>query len=98
MRNVVSQYKNKGLAKMVCEAAFSYRRKDSISVLGRSGKPMQRAPLTLKALVRPNGLGLTSPEIVTTFSPATLLSSSTMLLPSLGLHLSSSCSCLFSEC
>lgn len=28
MRNVVSRYKNKGLAKMVCEAAFSYRRKD----------------------------------------------------------------------
>ena len=28
MRNVVSRYKNKGLAKMVCEAAFSYSRKD----------------------------------------------------------------------
>ncbi|XP_033148321.1 uncharacterized protein LOC117134265 [Brassica rapa] len=28
MRNVVSRYKNKGLAKMVCAAAFSYRRKD----------------------------------------------------------------------
>ncbi|XP_056853655.1 uncharacterized protein LOC130503002, partial [Raphanus sativus] len=28
MRNVVSRYKNKGLAKMVCEAAFSFRRRD----------------------------------------------------------------------
>ncbi|XP_013601325.1 PREDICTED: uncharacterized protein LOC106308749 [Brassica oleracea var. oleracea] len=28
MRNVVSRYKNKCLARMVCEAAFSYRRKD----------------------------------------------------------------------
>ena len=28
MRNVVSRFKNKGLAKMVCAAAFSYRRKD----------------------------------------------------------------------
>ncbi|CAN7110798.1 unnamed protein product, partial [Brassica rapa subsp. narinosa] len=28
MRNVISRFKNKGLAKMVCEAAFSYRRKD----------------------------------------------------------------------
>ncbi|WZZ70237.1 hypothetical protein YC2023_081607 [Brassica napus] len=28
MRNVASRYKNKGLAKMVCAAAFSYRRKD----------------------------------------------------------------------
>ncbi|CAN6846074.1 unnamed protein product [Brassica oleracea] len=28
MRNVISRYKNKGLAKMVCEAAFSYKRKD----------------------------------------------------------------------
>ncbi|KAL0836877.1 hypothetical protein Bca101_088767 [Brassica carinata] len=28
MRNVVSRYKNKGLAKMVCAAAFSYRRKE----------------------------------------------------------------------
>ena len=28
MRNVISRFKNKGLAKIVCEAAFSYRRKD----------------------------------------------------------------------
>ncbi|XP_056848847.1 uncharacterized protein LOC130498990 [Raphanus sativus] len=28
MRNVVSRYKSKGLAKMVCEAAFSFRRSD----------------------------------------------------------------------
>ena len=28
MRNMVLRYKNKGLAKMVCEPAFSYRRKD----------------------------------------------------------------------
>ncbi|KAL0854686.1 hypothetical protein Bca101_059838 [Brassica carinata] len=28
MRNVISRYKNQGLAKMVCEAAFAYRRRD----------------------------------------------------------------------
>ncbi|CAN7128001.1 unnamed protein product, partial [Brassica rapa subsp. narinosa] len=28
MRNVVSRYKSKGLAKLVCAAAFSFKRKD----------------------------------------------------------------------
>ena len=39
MCNVVSRYKNKGLVKMVCEAAFSYRRKDFDLSFAKIRKP-----------------------------------------------------------
>ncbi|XP_013751182.1 uncharacterized protein LOC106453482 [Brassica napus] len=35
MRNVVSRYENKGLAKIVCEATFSYCRKDFVLCFGK---------------------------------------------------------------
>lgn len=35
MRNVVSRYKSKGLAKLVCEAAFAYRRRDFDNNFGK---------------------------------------------------------------
>ncbi|KAL0699145.1 hypothetical protein Bca4012_055267 [Brassica carinata] len=59
MRNVVSRYKSKGLAKMVCEAAFQFRGQISIKALTKSRWLTLPASNTLKTYALQNGLALT---------------------------------------